>query len=824
MYQLSYKYAKKGQKMTIAPLTLRPSVSRIALVDPTSPTPLTKDVWTSPPALPPGLGSEIGNFADAACLLDSTGMMDVNHPSIRRSSPSAPLQIAAVAALLGLCALVGGCAPEDGSGTDRHTPDVSFDTPQGDTPADTIDEQVDDTGDDSSEDTEPDGDVSDTDTDELDADTAPDVPDIDGCDESRVGEPCGDGMCGAYVCDGDRLVCSGDLTNPCGGCGELSHELGEACAFGDEPGQYLCDTEIGDATCQFCATCNLCGGEGILVNNPGSRCGDCGDGVWQCDGPDAVNCDGPTPLDACGGCGGVAGEPGDSCGACDDGIVACVGTEARCVEATAGNACGGCSELDGDVGDDCSDECGAGALACSEDGESLRCIGEATGNGCGGCDPLIGGEQPGSACSDCGVWECLSDSETACSDPRSFNPCGGCVFLEGIPGETCGCGGAWECDGENAVVCVGGDPPNECGGCDDLSGFRPVGSRCEECGRMQCTDENTISCVDNGVNECGSCLTMPLGWELGEDCGCGGAWTCLGGVPSCTDEFVNACGGCGFLETPEPGTECGTCGLFTCDGGTETVCIEGEANICGGCAELDEAGTPGESCEDECHVWACLDPDRLECVPEGANACGTCAELEAQPGFDCGDCGTWVCTDDGEAVDCEDPGLNECGSCGDVGVTLGDGCGPCEGNVWACDGEGGVECLGTPVNECGGCEPLPEGQHVFDPCEHCGQYLCDARDIEGNSTICIPGIVYACDSCEPPELFSDLEEGDACVACDETGAIECTEEGPQCSVADRFNACLGCEDLRGEPGDACGVCGVWSCTSAETVTCIDPCL
>ncbi len=61
---------------------------------------------------------------------------------------------------------------------------------------------------------------------------------------------------------------------------------------------------------------NACGGCSELEALPGEPCDeDCGGGVYDCDGPDALTCLGADPPNSCGGCSELAHEPGDSC--CD---------------------------------------------------------------------------------------------------------------------------------------------------------------------------------------------------------------------------------------------------------------------------------------------------------------------------------------------------------------------------------------------------------------------------------------------------------------------------------------------------------------------------
>ena len=82
------------------------------------------------------------------------------------------------------------------------------------------------------------------------------------------------------------------------------------------------------------AELNACGGCAALSSQPQAPCGVCDTGAWQCDGMDAVVCEGDGgegARNACGGCGALGGAPDAACG--DNGRLVCDGGDAlRCEE------------------------------------------------------------------------------------------------------------------------------------------------------------------------------------------------------------------------------------------------------------------------------------------------------------------------------------------------------------------------------------------------------------------------------------------------------------------------------------------------------------
>jgi len=98
------------------------------------------------------------------------------------------------------------------------------------------------------------------------------------------------------------------------------------------------DGEVGDVRTEdgpadACAPRNACGGCAMLTSQPGASCGPCNDGMFVCNGPDAVVCMGARSTNPCGGCTTLSAMPGTVCGC--RGTVVCNGQEAtQCTTAT----------------------------------------------------------------------------------------------------------------------------------------------------------------------------------------------------------------------------------------------------------------------------------------------------------------------------------------------------------------------------------------------------------------------------------------------------------------------------------------------------------
>ncbi len=213
---------------------------------------------------------------------------------------------------------------------------------------------------------------------------------------------------------------------------------------------------------------NECGGCETLINPPGTPCGPCQDGEYQCTSANSTECIGARELtqffeDVDGDTFGV-GDPQGLCAPnesfratraedCNDNNAAinpaaeeiCDHIDSNCNgnDDEGLNACDGCGMLTGNPGDTCGDgTCGEGTLTCN--GQQLVCMPDdpdAELNACGGCESLVG--ELGAACGQCGVYACDGDNAVICNDP-GFNDCGTCGP---VPQEVCD-GNDNDCDGE----------------------------------------------------------------------------------------------------------------------------------------------------------------------------------------------------------------------------------------------------------------------------------------------------------------------------------------------------------------------------------------
>ena len=387
-----------------------------------------------------------------------------------------------------------------------------------------------------------------------DTDAAPDVG-VGGDVDVDTDPPVESGTCGGT----DDLTFDGESAAPGDGCGDC----------GD--GLLVCDGP--DALeCRGASEENACGGCGYLPGQPDASCGDCGDGVWTCQDDGSISCEEATEKNECGGCEELNDAPGEVCEAGEGtGVLRCTGVnEVRCIGAGE-NACGGSSDLGASPGAPCG-ECNMGVVIC--DGtDSVSCHDEETGlNACGGCAPLVG--EPDEMCGQCGgEWFCATDDVAICDDSEQ-NPCGGCTDLGGdMPGDDCGGGSVWVCDGTDEMVCPD-EPTNACGGDDDLEAL--PGEVCGECGDglRICTSPNSVACLGAGdTNACDGCGLLP--GEAGEECGTGATWECTddGSMRCELDDGLNACGGVESLEGA-PGQACGPCDLdvLVCDGEEALLC------------------------------------------------------------------------------------------------------------------------------------------------------------------------------------------------------------------------------------------------------------
>ena len=161
------------------------------------------------------------------------------------------------------------------------------------------------------------------------------------CAGEQSTQTCENGVCEIIVCTDGFVNCDGVAENGC-----------------ETPDDAL----------------NDCGGCPTLSTEPGTPCGSCDSGMWECDGADSVTCSGDRGDDArnaCGGCGTVPNAPDTACGPCLDGAFACSGAEAvSCVGAT--------PDSDGDTVCDNTDACPASDDRIDSDGDGVA-------NGCDVC-------------------------------------------------------------------------------------------------------------------------------------------------------------------------------------------------------------------------------------------------------------------------------------------------------------------------------------------------------------------------------------------------------------------------------------------------------
>jgi hypothetical protein len=152
------------------------------------------------------------------------------------------------------------------------------------------------------------------------------------------------------------------------------------------------------------------------------------------------------------------------------------------------------------------------------------------------------------------------------------------------------------------------------------------------------------------------------------------------------------------------------------------------------------------------------------------NACGGCGPLAEPLGSTCQCTGSWTCGDDGTQV-CNGGSSNACGGCATLRREPGDDCSP--GFV--------VECAGPDTTEC---------RPVSDSCEIDGQPVFSGEP---------------CGECSP-------------------GYVACLPDGSGvCIGGVSINACGGCEQLLGQPGESCGEFATWACEGPRVTCVVDPC-
>jgi len=383
-------------------------------------------------------------------------------------------------------------------------------------------------------------------------------------------------------------------------------------------------------------------------NNDGNNDSD----VVNPDVPDTDNdtSDADVPLDN--GCGGSVEfpegqRPGDPCGENDEGMWECAGQNAVQCNAPNRNACGGEQELNDVPGTMCGDVCRDGSLRCDEDGENLFCAGEnepsnwyldldedeyGAGDPAEFCPSQERGAYTATVGGDCNdtdpdvhpdATEICDGMDNNCNgdSDEPLNACGSCQVLRGEPGTTCGegldCGsGTWECMGGN-VQCTPGENSdlNACGGCSTLS-HEPE-EACGQCGAYACDGENATMCVGAEPNNvCGGCNALSS--DVGAPCGACGEYICNGrDAVQCSDPGRNACNGCGVLAH-QPATSCDECGTYTCNGPNTVTCSNDVGfNACGVCDRNGGVCCGTTLCPQSPQGWpaTCNEKDHCEYAP-----------------------------------------------------------------------------------------------------------------------------------------------------------------------------------------------------------------
>jgi hypothetical protein len=232
-------------------------------------------------------------------------------------------------------------------------------------------------------------------------------------------------------------------------------------------------------------------------------------------------------------------------------------------------------------------------------------------NACGGCAELVAA--PGTACGECGKYECAADKESVTCEDVGKNECGGCGVLAMAPNSSCGDCGSWECTADKTDVKCSGLNANACGGCGALA--NAPGLPCGQCGTFECSvDKASTACNDPGKNACGGCtaLTGTLNAACGPcsvtacsadknslDCNsqCTAAQVCVSGLNQCKTPDCSAANSCGMSD------------------GAGSTCI----NAKGHCpAKPNATGScSGSSCAYACSTKA------LSCSTSAEPACGS---------------------------------------------------------------------------------------------------------------------------------------------------------------------------------------------------------
>ncbi len=294
------------------------------------------------------------------------------------------------------------------------------------------------------------------------------------------------------------------------------------------------------------------------------------------------------------------------------------------------------------------------------------------------------------------------------------------------------------------------------------------------------------------------------------------------------------CGGCDpCVAAPHSAALCqeGQC-VLSCEG--TFVDVDGDLQstqeASNGCECLSFGAEACNGIDDDCDGQ--IDED------EGLkNACGGCRDLQGQPGEacaeQCGKGGQWAC-DGQDRVICQGSG-NGCGGCDPLDLTPGDPCGEC----------GLVECVNEDKAECR--EQVRnffqdddgDGFGIGDPVQRCEPEFpftavragdCDDAFADRN-----PGAVEACDEADN-DCDDQIDEGvtNVCGGCepirgepgDRCGMGECRgtkvcQGGLLICQGVGVNACEGCGELNGTPGDPCGSCGQLACEGNDALACQD---
>lgn len=497
------------------------------------------------------------------------------------------------------------------------------------------------------------------------------------------------------------------------------------------------------------------------------------------------------------------------------------------------NTCGGVEPLlyDG-VPATPGQVCGCGGMVVCRGAESVVCLGSAEQNACGGCATLT--NVPDTPCGPCGegAWSCDGPDDLACVGGTGANVCGGCLELQGSPGDICDSEegiGLRVCTQRDDLFCLGVNR-NRCGGLRDSLDREQPGDPCGTCdlGSMVCDGRDAVACVegDATTNACGGCAA--LYGAPGEPCGvCGDVWECDPDDPNrvvCLQPDLNQCGGCERL-TDVPGSTCtrddGTAGRVACVGFDEVTCGPPDRNACGGTADLDV--TIGESCG-ECDdgFIRCVSPEQAMCIGDrGANACGGCGALPGLPGASCGLDREYRCTADGSS---RCTAVRRTGVIGPTGgrVQLGDVMLDARDDVAASTTAVTIELIDPPtVDGFVVTTPLvrigPDDIEVFNPIEvrlvssapdESSVFAFDAASgawlRASGSRVRPDGVTLVGEVTPPTTVFGGYRPLD-------------------CAESER-NACGGCAELPGVPGDRCGACGLgvlgcWDPEDPDTLTC-----